>query len=78
MNTLSVRIPDSIYNRVKDLSKKEHVSINQFTVTAIAEKLSAIGTEDYIRSRVGKGSRKLFLNALSHVPKNEPDENDRI
>lgn len=78
MNTLSVRIPDSIYGRVRDLSKKEHVSINQFTVTALAEKLSAIGTEEYIRSRAAKGKRRLFLKALSRVPKNEPEENDRL
>ena len=45
---------------------------------AIAEKLSAIETEDYLDKRAKKGSKEKFLKALKKVPSNEPEVMDRI
>ncbi|NLE11602.1 MAG: toxin-antitoxin system HicB family antitoxin, partial [Actinobacteria bacterium] len=38
MSTISLRLPDSLHKRVRELAKSEHVSINQFIATALAEK----------------------------------------
>jgi hypothetical protein len=42
----------------------------------IAEKLSALATEDYLSQRAKRGSRAKFEAALAKVPDVEPDPID--
>lgn len=77
MSTLSLRLPDSLHNGVKELASKEGISINQFIATAVAEKMSALMTEDYLRERAKRGSREKYEAALAEVPDVEPEEYDR-
>lgn len=76
MSTISLRLPDSLHERIRHLAKKDHISINQFTATALAEKISALETEDYLTQRARQGSRKKFKNALSRVPNIKPESFD--
>lgn len=78
MSTLSVRLPDSIHKKLKELAKKEGVSMNQFISLAVAEKLSVLLTVDYLKERAEKADRKVFEDILSQVPDAEPDEYDRL
>ena len=78
MSVLSLRIPESIHTKVKEISKKEKISINQFIASALSEKLSAFMTEDYIQRRAKNASEKKFIAALKKVPDVQPDENDKI
>jgi hypothetical protein len=78
MSAISLRLPDSLHNRARVLSKRDHVSINQFVATAVAEKISALETEDYLAKRAARASRKKFEEALAQVPDREPDEHDRF
>lgn len=39
MSALSLRLPDSIHRHIKEIAKKERVSINQFISSAVAEKI---------------------------------------
>jgi len=78
MSTLSIRIPDYLHKEVKKTAAEEKVSINQFIMLALAEKISALNTESYIAARAQKGNRKDFLNVLAKVPESEPEENDRF
>ncbi len=68
MSALSLRLPDSLHNRVKLLSLKDRISINQFVSSAVAEKVSALDTEEYIQKRAQRGSREKFVRAMSRVP----------
>lgn len=77
MSMISLRLPDSLHFRVRHLSKKDHISINQFVSTAVTE-ISALETEDYMNRRASRSGRKKFERALSMVPDNEPDERDRL
>ena len=38
MSTISLRLPESLHRRVRELAKEEDVSINQFITTAVAER----------------------------------------
>ena len=38
MSTLSVRLPDSLHKKLKELAEKESVSLNQFITLAVSEK----------------------------------------
>ena len=78
MSTISLRLTESLHKRVRSLSHKDHVSINQFVSTAVAEKLSALEAEDYLNERAKRGNRAKFHRALSMVPDREPLEFDRI
>lgn len=77
MATLSVRLPDSIHRQLKTLARKEQVSINQLISTAVAEKMSALLTEDYLGALAREGDREAFERVLARVPDVEPDPWDR-
>ena len=78
MSTLSLRLPDSLHEGIKNIAKKEGISINQFISSAVAEKMSALLTEEYLAERAKRGSKKAFLDAMSAVPDITPDEKDRL
>ncbi len=78
MSTLSVRLPNSLHETVRELSKKEGISINQFIATALAEKISALMTLDYLKKRAKEASRDKFLDALKEIPDVEPFEYDKL
>ena len=77
MSTLSLRLPDSLHQRFKAIAQKDGVSINQFISAAVAEKMSALMTEEYLVKRATKGSKDKFLKAMSKVPDIEPDPIDK-
>jgi predicted DNA-binding ribbon-helix-helix protein len=76
MSTLSIRLPESLHDAIKKISKKDKISINQFINSAINEKVTALGTASLIQEKAEKGDLDAFLNALKMVPDVEPDEQD--
>ncbi len=78
MSAISLRLPNSIHDRARVLSRQDHVSINQFVATAVAEKISAIETESYLAQRAQRASRKKFEVALAQIPDREPEVHDRF
>ena len=78
MSTISVRLPESLHKHVRELAKRESVSINQFIATALAEKMSALMAEEYLESRANRGSRRKFDRVLRKVRKTEPDPGDAV
>lgn len=78
MSTLSVRLPDSLHKKLKELAEQEGVSMNQFITLAVSEKMSALMTVDYLKERAKRGSRKSFEEIMSEVPDVEPEEYDKL
>lgn len=78
MSTISLRLPESLHKRVKDLAKREGVSINQLVNSALTEKISALLTEEYLEERAKRGDREKFERALSKVKDVEPVEKDKL
>jgi len=76
MSTISLRLPESLHQKVRELAEREGISINQLISTALAEKLSALLTEEYLEARAGRGSRRKFERVLSKVRDREPVEGD--
>ncbi len=60
MNTINIRLPDSLYEAAKKLAKKEHISLNQFITLAIAEKLSALGAKEFLKNALKELIEKSF------------------
>ncbi|GAA5523000.1 type II toxin-antitoxin system HicB family antitoxin [Aliifodinibius salicampi] len=78
MSTLSIRLPDSMHEKIKELAKKEGISMNQLINSAVSEKLSALMTVEYLKERGELSSRDKFEQVLSKVPDEEPDERDKL
>ncbi len=76
MSTISLRLPESLHERVRELAKQENISINQFISTALAEKISALLTADYLEERALRGRRVKFDQALSKVSDAAPEKAD--
>ena len=78
MSALSLRLPSSIHRHIKEIAKNEGVSINQFISSAVSEKISAIMTEDYLRSRAERAKKSDFKKILDKVPKRKPIPGDEL
>jgi len=76
VSILSIRLPDSLHDIVRKMSKEDNISINQFVASALAEKVTALKTEEYISERAKRGSREKFLEILSKVPNVAPEKFD--
>lgn len=78
MSAISVRLPDSIHKMAREIASEDHISLNQFIASAVAEKISALTTETYLAERAARGSVTSFRAALAKVPSVDPDEFDRL
>ncbi len=78
MGALSLRLPESLHRKLGEVAEREGVSINQLISSAVAEKMSALMTEEYLAARAKRASRRKFDAVLAKVPDVEPDESDRI
>jgi len=78
MSTLSVRLPNSLHDKLRELARREGTSINQFVSSAVAEKLAALLTEELLEKRAQHGTRRKFDAVLRTVPDVEPAANDRL
>ena len=78
MSTLSIRLPESLHLRARELAKKEGISINQLVASALGEKIAALDAADYLERRAARGSRARFRRALAKVPDVEPEPHDRL
>lgn len=78
MGALSLRLPESLHQKLGELAEREGISINQLITSAVAEKMSALMTEEYLAARAKRSSRRKFEAALAKVPDVEPEEFDRL
>lgn len=78
MGTLSLRLPESIHARLAALAEKEGISINQLIASAVAEKLSALMTEDYLSARAARATKARFGAVLAKIPNAVPVEGDEL
>jgi len=78
MSAISVRLPTSLHEAARELAKRENVSINQLIALALAEKVSALMTEEYLEKRARRGDRSAFERAMSKVADIAPEEHDRL
>ena len=78
MTTMSLRMPDYLKNAVNDVCSNEKISLNQFIINALSEKVSALQTLDIIEEKAKRASKEDFLMALGQIPDTPADERDRL
>lgn len=78
MSALNLRLPDSIHRHIREIAKRDGVSINLFITSAVSEKISALTTEEYIAGRAQKTRKGAFRKVLARVPKRKPLPGDEV
>lgn len=78
MSTMSLRLPESLHRQVRELAEREGISINQLVTTALAEKMSALMTREYLEPRARRGSREKFNRALAKVGTRATEVGDEL
>jgi hypothetical protein len=72
MSALNLRLPDSIHRHIREIARREGVSINLFITSAESEKISALMTEEYLARRAECAREGAFAKVLDRVPDREP------
>jgi uncharacterized protein (DUF1778 family) len=78
MSTISIRLPASLHEGIREAARREGISINQFIASAAGEKLAAWATEEILEARARRGDRARFEAALGRVPDRKPDPDDAL
>jgi predicted transcriptional regulator len=76
MTALTVRLPNSVHHKIKELAERDDISVNQFIASAAAEKMASVLTLDYLKVEAGKGDRSDFKRYMSMVPDAPAQEGD--
>ena len=76
MTALTVRLPNSVHAKIRELAARDAISVNQFIASAAAEKLASMLTLDYLRQEAAQGRREDFARYLNAVP-DGPDDSDK-
>jgi antitoxin component of RelBE/YafQ-DinJ toxin-antitoxin module len=77
-SALSLRIPKTLHNQARELAEEEGVSMNQFVMLTLAEKVAALQAIDYLEERAKRDGREKLLAVLAKAPDVEPEEYDRL
>ncbi|MDO4681414.1 MAG: toxin-antitoxin system HicB family antitoxin [Lautropia sp.] len=78
MTALTIRLPDSVHRKVKELAARDGISVNQFIASATAEKMAAFLTLDHLRQEASLARREDFLAVMNRVPDAEPMPGDEL
>ena len=63
MSALSLRLPKSLHEQLRELAQEEGISVNQFVMLAVAEKVAAISTIEYLEKRAKRATAKNSLKS---------------
>jgi hypothetical protein len=77
MSVLSLRLPNSLHEQVREMAQAEGISMNQFVALAVAEKVAVLQASDYLAQRGRHGSREKLLAVLAKTPAAQPSDSPR-
>jgi len=78
-SNVALRLQESILAEARRVSEAEGVALNQFINVAVAEKLSALRTEEYFRARGQRGDVAKAKRLLKRAGRgNGPVSGDEI
>lgn len=74
----ALRLPASLKQGAEKVAREDGTTLNQFIVSAVAEKLSAMRTAQYFSERAKNGDLQAALVFLSRPQGQPPTEGDRL
>jgi hypothetical protein len=78
-SNFALRLQPSLMEEAKRVAKAEGVAVNQLINVAVAEKVSALRTEEYFAARATRGDIKKAVHVLKRAGKgNAPVPGDEL
>ena len=74
----ALRLPASLKKAAEETARSDGATLNQFIVTAVAEKLAALRTADYFSGRADRADLAAFDRIMARPGGSEPPAADRI
>ena len=71
-SNFALRLQPSLLDEVRKVAESEGVALNQLINVAVAEKLSALRTEDYFNERAARADIPKALEILARAGKGSP------
>jgi len=71
-SNFALRLQPSLIDEARKAAEREGVALNQLINVAVAEKLSALRTEEYFLERAGRADRARTLKILARAGKGNP------
>jgi hypothetical protein len=71
-SNFALRLQPSLLEEARKAAELEGVALNQLINVAVAEKVSALRTEEYFRDRARRSDRAKTMRILSRAGKNRP------
>lgn len=77
-STFPLRLPHSLRAAVEDIAREDGTSMNQFVVTALAEKLSALKTAEFFEGSRRRANVAEFERIMNREGGQDPQPEDRL
>ena len=81
-NTLTIRVPEELKDRIETLAAQQGISINQFAMYVFTKEIGELETGEYFRTITrGRNKKEIFSRfdkILSNVPSREIPEWDKF
>lgn len=74
----ALRLPASLKRELERVAREDGSSLNQFIVTAVAEKLSALRTAEFFEERKARADVAAALDIMSRQRGEAPRDDDRF
>jgi hypothetical protein len=71
-SNFALRLQPSLLEEARKAAELEGVALNQLINVAVAEKVSALRTEEYFRDRSSRADRAKTMRILSRAGRNRP------
>jgi hypothetical protein len=72
----ALRLPASLKREVEKVARDDGTTLNQFIITAVAEKLSALRTVDFFEERRARADIIAALDIMTRVRGEDPRPDD--
>ena len=74
----ALRLPASLKRTVEEIAREDGTTLNQFIVSAVAEKLAALKTADYFAKRATRADFAVFDRLMRRRGGEAPRPDDEI
>ena len=71
-SNFALRLQPSLLEELRKTAESEEVALNQLINVAVAEKVSALRTEEYFQDRAGRADRAKTLRILKRSGRGKP------
>jgi len=73
MSTVSLRLDEALHDKARELAQAEGVTVDQFITEALAEKIWAVMTANYLEERAERDDHAKFERAVGNLSDLVPD-----